>query len=213
MKFETFSYLWEQGIKKAAEDVFNSIFKSQQSIDGYDVKMDTSETMCRNIYYEYDRIRVHVREKYFNTGVEDENKIDAHKICACITGALLTVRIISINNTNQKEDIPSSIAYANYAIAFLASIYVMYLFTLSNFKKNGNLKYYKELEKQSTFVFPKTNLGHDSYIKGRIKTLALNDIYENDFNILMYADMLFWIEIYNIDYIRQIIEENEKQEK
>lgn len=28
--------------------------------------------------------------------------------------------------------------------------------------------------------------------------LALNDAYKNDFDILAYADMLFWIEQYNI---------------
>ena len=46
-------------------------------------------------------------------------------------------------------------------------------------------------------MFPETNPGHDSYVLGRIKTLALNDIYGNDFDVLTYADMLFWIEKYN----------------
>ena len=53
---------------------------------------------------------------------------------------------------------------------------------------------YSKLEEQGTFLFPETNKGHDSYVQGRIKALALNDAYKNDFDILAYADMLFWIE-------------------
>ena len=46
-------------------------------------------------------------------------------------------------------------------------------------------------------IFPPTNPGHDSYPYGRIKALALNDIYGIDFDLLAYADMMYWIEDYN----------------
>lgn len=62
----------------------------------------------------------------------------------------------------------------------------------------GKDELYSKLEEQGTFLFPETNKGHDSYVQGRIKALALNDAYKNDFDILAYADMLFWIEQYNI---------------
>ena len=99
------------------------------------------------------------------------------------------------------DDLPKNIVYSNYAVAFLSAIYVMYLFHLSNYEKNNQSEYYERLEKQATFFFPDTNLGHDSYVEGRVKTLALNDIYGNDFDILTYADMMFWIEKYNKDLI------------
>ena len=49
---------------------------------------------------------------------------------------------------------------------------------------------------------PSTNKGHDEYNAGRQKTLMLNDVFENEFDILTYSDMLFWIELYN----RQLLE-------
>lgn len=51
---------------------------------------------------------------------------------------------------------------------------------------------------------PKTNEGHDEYNAGRQKTLMLNEVFENEFDILTYSDMLFWIEYYN----GQLLENN-----
>ena len=71
---------------------------------------------------------------------------------------------------------------------------------------NENIQYspldlLNKLEEQQTIIFPKTNIGHDSYAIGRIKSLALNDVCKLDFDLLNYADMLFWIEEYNKDYL------------
>ncbi len=60
---------------------------------------------------------------------------------------------------------------------------------------------YDELKKQATFVFPATNPGHDTYVQGHVKTLALNDLCGNDFDVLTYTDMLFLIECYNKEQI------------
>ena len=197
MKVETFRYLWEQGIVKAAQSVIDEI--SVETLEKYDVKYDVSKEMCEKVYSKYEELRIQVRKKYFNTGSNDENKIDGHKICACITGALLNVRLVSFEIGD--GEIPKAVIYSNYAIAFLASIYVMFLFLLSDYEKEGNVDCYNTLKKHATFVFPETNQGHDSYVQGRIKALALNDICGIDFDILAYADMLFWIEKYNKDLL------------
>lgn len=197
MKMDTFKYIWMQGIVKAAQDVFDGISPTLR--EKYSVRIDVSDTMCQKLYHQYEKIRILVRKKYFDTGKNEENKIDGHKICACITGALLNVRIINYEMSD--EEIPVKVVYANYEVAFLSSIYVMYLFLLSDFEHDGEMKCYEELKNQATFVFPKTNHGHDPYVQGRIKTLALNDLYGNDFDVLTYADMLFWIERYNKEMI------------
>ena len=106
-----------------------------------------------------------------------------------------------INYEAAAKEIPMKVVYANYEVAFLSAIYVMYLFLLSDFERDGKKKCYDELKKQATFVFPETNTGHDTYVQGRVKTLALNDLCGNDFDILTYADMLFWIEWYNKEQI------------
>lgn len=197
MKIDTFEYIWKQGIVKSAQDVLDRIPSALQ--EKYSVSIDVSDAMCKKLYTEYETVRQLVRKKYFDTGKDEENRIDGHKICACITGALLNVRIV--NYRISAEEIPVKIVYANYEIAFLSAIYVMYLFLLSDFERDGKIECYNELKRQATFVFPKTNPGHDPYVQGRIKTLALNDLYGNDFDILTYADMLFWIERYNKELI------------
>ena len=172
---------------------------SPELIEKYDVQLNSSDLMCHKLYEEYHKFRQKIRQQYFDVGKNDENLIDGHKICSCITGALLNVHLVSFDK--KKNDIPMNIVYSNYAIAFLSGIYIQYLFLLSDYMHDNDMESFETLKEQATFYFPETNPGHDSYVCGRIKTLALNDIYGNDFDILTYADMLFWIEKYNKDSI------------
>lgn len=207
MEMSSFKYIWEQGIAKAANDVLDSI--SPDLREKYLVDIDISDTTREKVCAEYDKIRVMVRTKYFDTGKNDENRIDGHKICACITGALLNIRLINYKIFD--GEMPNKIVFANYEIAFLAGIYVMYLFLLSDYERDNELECYEELKEQSTFIFPETNPGHDPYVLGRIKTLALNDLNGNDFDILTYADMLFWIERYNKELIHRKLQIKNKE--
>lgn len=193
MTFDTFTYIWNQGIIKAAKDAISEIDPILQK--KYSIQLDDSENMCQKLYYEYDRNKNTIRNKYFDTGENNENRIDGHKICACITAALINIRLISFNI--EEENIPINISCLNYTVAFMGGIYVLYLILLSDYKSINDMDHYNKLEKKATFSFPQTNEGHDSYAWGRIKTIALNDAYGNDFDILTYADMLYWIEKYN----------------
>lgn len=193
MRLETFEYLWEQGIVKAANEVFDEIPEEERI--RFKVKINNTPDFYYKVYSEYNRIRKKIRDNFFNTGNEDEKKIDGHKICACITGALLKTRMISFEKKEVKFS--PSVVFSNYAVAFLASIYVMFLFMLSDYEKAGDTEHYEILKQQAMFYFPDTNDGHDPYVQGRIKTLALNDFHGIDFDVLTYADMLFWIEKYN----------------
>lgn len=204
MTEDTFLYLWEQGIVKAAKDVVAEI--SPDLIEKYNVKLNTSDLMYDKLYKEYHKFRKQIRNQYFDVGQNDENLMDGHKICSCITGSLLNIHLVSFNKN--MKDIPMPIVYSNYAVAFLAGIYIQYLFLLSDYKRDNNLEGFSILKNQATFYFPETNPRHDSYVCGRIKTLALNDTYGNDFDVLTYADMLFWIEKYNKDLIQEKIKKD-----
>lgn len=206
MTIDTFSYLWEQGIAKAATDVMKDIGAriSKEQIERYHIRSNISHAMCDVAFQKYDQIHLQVRKKFFNTGNNDEKKMDGHKICACITCTLLSLRLVEFDAVD--DDIPLIVIYSNYTIAFLSAIYIMYLFLLSYYKKEGKTEHYNELTNQATFYFPNTNPGHDDYDIGRIKALALNDSERIDFDILTYADMLFWIEKYNKDLIDKSVE-------
>lgn len=202
MKQETFEYLWKEGIVKAAQDVLQEI-KSKFGENVCQVKIDVSDGKQSKVYQEYDAIKNQVRADFFDTGENDENKIDGHKIAACVTGALLNVCLVTFDL--KAENPPKEVVFAKYSIAFMSSIYILYLFMLSDFQKDGKIDCYKKLLDKATFDFPETNKGHDSYAIGRIKTLALNDLNGIDFDVLTYADMLFWIEKYNKDLLNEIV--------
>ena len=51
---------------------------------------------------------------------------------------------------------------------------------------------------RSDLIMPKTTDEHDRFNLGRIKKLVLNDIFLENFDILSYSDMLYWIELFNI---------------
>lgn len=207
MTIEAFDYIWKQGIIKAAESIRDEIDEDVRT--KYNFTLDSSQDMFNLLYEAYDYARNQVRTKYFNVGENSENLIDGHKICACITAALLKNHLFKYDMND--NSIPKEIVYSNYALSFLASIYVLYLFLLSDYQKNDDERHFEELRKQATFYFPETNLGHDSYVQGRIKTLALNDISGNDFDILAYADMLFWIEKYNKHILSCKVESKDNQ--
>lgn len=162
MKKDTFESIWKQGIAKSAQDVFDGISPALR--EKYSVRIDVSDAMCMNLYHEYENVRCSVREKYFDTGKTGGNKIDGHKICACITGALLNVRMITYRISG--EEMPVKVVYAHYEIAFLAAIYVMYLFLLSDFGHEGNMECYNELKNAPPLYFLKQILGMTHMSKG-----------------------------------------------
>lgn len=189
----SFDFLWEQGIKVAVNNVIAELPESTRNT--YSVYPDFSEKNKKQIKTNYNNLRRIVRNDFFNTGENNENRIDGHKICACLTGAIQSVPLIKFDPVD--ELVPVELLYARSAAAFISGINILYLFMLSDYKKNNQEEYFEELYKRATLAFPKTNEGHDEYVIGRIKALALNELYGIDFDILAYADMLFWIELYN----------------
>lgn len=208
MKDETYIYLWENAFQKAIDDVLCSIPDEVQReynlsyVDGLEKKKEL-------ILQEYNIQRQNLRTKYFDMGEQGEKLIDIHKVCACFTAAMLKVRVFQYT---AKMPMKVEIFYSNYTLAFLVGIHIMYLCLLSDLY-DENQALFEFLKDKKTFVFPETNKGHDEYVQGRIKTLALNDIYEIDFDLLTYADMLFWIEKYNKDILIAELPAEKKEDK
>ena len=199
MNAETYSYLWENALEKAIQDVLAEISDETQKKFNFSYQNNIEEKK-EKILEEYNNQRLIVREKFFDTGSDGCNLIDIHKVCACFTSAILKVRVFEYD---RKMAIPMEIFYSNYTLAFLTGIHIMYLCMLSDYRVKEDKTLFNLLKEQTTLVFPDTNEGHDKYVQGRIKTLALNDIYNVDFDILTYADMLYWIEKYNKDCLNE----------
>lgn len=219
MNKEIFDIIEEKAIQRAILDTYEYL-KGKK--DEYDLicLLDKNNSNFNNEVFEklhkkYEEYKDYMKEVFFDVGVDNENRIDIHKIGACLTAALIDVRVFKYSI---KEELNQDIFLSNYMVAFLTGIHLIYLNMVDEFKeliKNNqyvtdefdtNITYSPKkllelLEEQHTIRFPKTNSGHDPYDLGRIKALALNDIAKNDFNLLTYADMLFWIEKYNKYYL------------
>ena len=105
-----------------------------------------------------------------------------------------------------KKAMPWLIKVSNYALAFHVSVNIMSFFLQAYYEKiydsMGNDDYLKRFQNLERIHFPTTTEGHDTYTIGRIKAMSMRDILDKEFDMLAYADMLFWIEFYN----RQLIE-------
>lgn len=141
-------------------------------------------------------------KSFFDVGEDGKKLIDIHKVSACFTSAVLKVRVFEYNELTPMN---MSVFYSNYTLAFLSGIHILYLCMLADYEKNGEKEMADLLKRRATFIFPETNKGHDEYLQGRVKTLALNDMYAIDFDILTYADMLYWIEKYNKEELQKLV--------
>ena len=91
---------------------------------------------------------------------------------------------------------------SNYELAYIVSLRIIYIYLIAYYIKIDQKQFADKLISQKNLKVPQTTITHDGYNEGRIKTLALNDFYGIEFDILTYSDMMYWIEYYN----RQLIE-------
>lgn len=197
MKTETYAVLWDKCVSSAAEDILHLVAKPIR--EKYIWTYDGSEETKKKILDRYKLYRKEIREKYFYGGSNPEKKIDSHKIAACFAKAIIDVAPMKFSTLSST---PWLIKASNYAVAYYASVNIVWFFTQAYYRFD-NQQYYERFKKQKYLQYPNTTDGHDSYSVGRIKALALNDVYGKELDLLAYSDMLFWIEHYN----RQIIEE------
>ena len=189
------------------QEIKNSLDENYGATDNYGLAILDMDKYKENIYQSYNDTRDWLKKQFFRLDsgkLMDENLIDIHKIAACFCKSMLDNKIFVFE---MKEEIPVKVMLCNYALAFSASIGIMYLNLLGIYEKEQEKSKYDYLKEQKKFVFPPTNEGHDTYFMGRVKTLALNDIYGVSFDILANSDMMFWIEDYNKKVIEGSVEE------
>lgn len=195
MRPETYDYLFENALLRGIEDVLNGI--PDEAKERYSLSYENGfESRKQAIIQEYELQRDNVKERFYDAGEGNDKRIDIHKISACFTVAVLKARVFTYK---AEISMDMSVFYSNYTLAFLSGVHLLYLCMISDLERDGRKDMAELLKNQATLKFPKTNQGHDEYLQGRVKTLALNDLYGIDFDVLTYADMMFWIEKYNLD--------------
>ncbi len=196
MIVDTRDLIWKAGILPAIKDVREQI--PNDVWDKYHVKQLPDSLLKAAIFQSYDEGRQYIRSHFFDVGKDNDKLIDFHKVCACIVFGLINNRVFEFDIVSGIEEV---LLRSNYEVAFWGGVKCQFLFSVAKLFGEGRQDVARKLWKLREFRFPQTNIGHDGYALGRIKSLALNDIYQRDFDFLAYADMLFWIEKYNIDLL------------
>lgn len=201
MKEVTFNYIWTEVVEKAINNIENSFQTSEK--ERYHFKKNNLYLLKKQIYKDYDDIKNFLKKHYYDTSKKTQstqNRIDNHKIAACICYSFIQNKVFSFN---VEDDMPKRMFTINYEVAYSVSLGFLYTTLLAQYRRNKKYDYAEKLVEQGKMLVPETSEGHDEYHEGRIHTLALNDIYGNAFDLLTYSDMMFWIEYYN----RQKIED------
>lgn len=200
MKNETFKYIWDEIVLKTI-DSFEAFFTEEEK-SKYKFTIRKLSNIEKKVFSDYNLIKSHLKSNYYDTTKSSQdlkNRIDNHKIAACICYSLLQNKIFSFE---VYDNMPKRMFTINYELAYTVSLGFIFTTLVAQYKNIGREDLANKLLQQQTLIVPETSFGHDEYHNGRIHTLALNDIYGNTFDILTYSDMMFWIEYYN----RQMLE-------
>ena len=201
MKEETFKYIWKEIIVKSIDSLDREFTEEEKK--KYNFSIRNLHELEKKINNEYELIKGLLKSNYYDATKsknDPKNRIDNHKIAACICYSLLQNKVYKFDVC---DDMPRRMFTSNYELAYTVSLGVIFATLIAQYKSIGRDDLANKLLKQNTLSIPQTSFGHNEYHEGRIHTLALNDIYGNSFDILTYSDMMFWIEFYN----RQIIEQ------
>lgn len=189
MESLTYDWIWNQ-LSESIDEISEKYF----SYTEFEFHLAYSkESAKKKILREYNKIRKELKGELYGANA-DNKRMDRHKIAACFCEAFIECKqfaFIVSDNT------PTDVLLSNYELAYVSSLRVLYLFMLYEYLKDGRQQYFHKLLNASKLLVPETSSTHDTYNKGRIKTLASNDYYGKEFDLLTYADMMFWIEQYN----------------
>lgn len=205
MKKYIFDWLWNQ-IEASIVDIENRI--NCKFEDEWNFRRRYHGNEARNIIYqEYENVKKRLKSCVYrnNTG---SRLIDHHKIAACFCNAFLNKKMFVFD---MDDNIPAEILLSNYQLAYTVSLRIIFIFLVERYLSSDdpNMRELAQtLLDHKMLAVPETTRTHDEYHLGRIKTLALNEYYHIDFDILGYAATMFWIEYYN----RQILESGQFEE-
>lgn len=203
MKDETFKYIWNEIILKTIVSLENQF--TEEDKQQYKFSVRNLKSLEKSVFSDYNSIKLQLKSDYYDASKNErnsKNRIDNHKIAACICYSLLQNKVFIFE---VHDGMPQNMFTINYELAYTVSLGFIFTTLIAQYKNVGRKDLAYKLLTQKTLAVPTTSVGHDEYHDGRIRTLALNDVYGNTFDILTYADMMFWIEYYNRQMIEQTL--------
>ena len=193
MNQETYDYIWDEVIYNKIKQLYDSFPNHVTTKYRPDSFEKLKDTIYKKYYLEKERLK-----ELYHCGGDDEQLIDIHKIAACFTKVLLEENIFHIS---LDEEISDDVFLINAKLAYSVGLGLIRINLIFFYLEMGKEDLVKRLLDSEELQVPPTNNGHDEYNLGREKTLTLNKIFGNEFDILTYSDMLFWIEYYNRQFL------------
>lgn len=202
MDRQTYEYIWRNTIEP-------NLCRIEQSFGDENgpvlLKRDSYNVIKEKLISGYDKKKERLKKLYHYDDGAVDRKIDCHKIAACFAAVIIEDKIFQLDldtAIDRNKEITDDEYLANARLAYHVSLGIVFIDLAFQYCYNNKMEQLEGLLKQEELRVPPTNPGHDTYNLGREKTLALNDVFDNEFDVLTYSDMMFWIEYYN----RQILE-------
>lgn len=184
----TFDEIWERIIVPMSNELYNLIGIDKNA----KVSIRNLPQDKENLMELYETTKDTLKQIYHYNNLDRVRKIDIHKVAACFASIIMEYKIFQYEI---EEDLDDDVFLSNARLAYNVSLAII---------KENLLYRYKEDEDKINYIkshqlyMPKTTEGHDRFSLGRTKTLMLNDIFLEGFDVLSYSDMLYWVELFNI---------------
>lgn len=202
MKQDTFDWIWNQLIVKHIDEIISRYKRGGSCVCDFRIKYDEESPYLRtkkDIQEQYELIRDNLKRMCYGRDDIQEHSLDQHKIAACFCKALVEMKVFKFNFD---ESTPDDMIFVNYYLAYHVSLEIISLYLEASYikKRQENEEFLNTFNKMEELCVPESK--HGEYNEVSVTTIALNDFYNNEFNLLSYAREMFWLEYYN----RQIIE-------
>lgn len=188
----TYEYIWREVVYPNIRQLLKEI--SASDIEKFEITVLNEEILKKNVFSNYEKKKNRLKEIYHFDNGENDRRIDIHKIAACFASVLIEDKVFKFSI---KEGLTDDIFLLNAKLAYNVSLDILLMSLVAYYIECGNEDIASKILEKGCLYVPSTSKGHDEYNVGRQKTIALNDVFENEFDVLTYSDMMFWIEYYN----------------
>jgi len=179
---ENFKLLWDKAIKPLIDDALNKNKRFQISY-GLDKELE----IYKDIEARYNNLRDETKREFM---LQNNCRLDRHKLCACIYIAIVDIKPLKITDGSSRKDM-----LINAYIAFMAACKTLSFFIIDDAVVGSDFENF--LKCQKTLCFPssirRSSDSNNSYIIQTVKGLY-NTQKQNSLNVPNLANIFFLLE-------------------
>lgn len=201
----TFDEIWDNIIVPISSNLGNKIKDIDNRAQITICNLPQDKELFKSLY---ESTRDTLKQLYHFNNLDKVRKIDIHKVGACLASVIMEYKIFKFEVDESTSD---EVFLSNARLAYSVSLAIIKENLLFKYRDDEDIMNYVKTHK---LYMPRTTEGHDRFSLGRAKTLMLNNVFLEKFDLLSYSDMLYWIELFNIMILedKKVINYIEQQE-